>query len=265
MPTLFNNFEGGPDGTTVTTGNSNQSGTQSPFDIARVGGTGVLLQYASSDLAALSRPTAEYVLKTASGAGTATTFPTVAWTSSMGTQAEIWTRFYVYLTSTATNTNNDLGLFSTYTVANAAHGVSVALSTSGANKGQFYLYNHNTATTYTQAGLVATANTWYRIECHFLLGTSAGIADLQVFMGVNVDGDVPNVSQSVVSQNFGTTTANIFSLAEDVIYQTNQPNTYFSNWELNTTGYPGPAPFRAGLGSPSGGLTNPVAIHSDIS
>jgi hypothetical protein len=268
MTTLQNNFEGGPDGTTMTVGNSNQSGTQDPFDFARAAGGGVLLQYASANLAGLNRPTAEYVMKISTGSGTATTFPGVGWTSSFGTLSELWARFYVYFTSTATNTNNDLGLLSMYTAASIGHGVSVVMGTGTSPNpvlNHFYIYNHNTSLTSIISTLSRSASTWYRVEFHAIFASSAtGVADLYIYEGNASDDVTPTASLNLTGQNYGTTSIDTCSLGEDVIYQANTPNTYFSNWELNNTGYPGPAPFRQGLGSPSGNLTNPIAIHTDV-
>jgi hypothetical protein len=55
-----------------------------------------------------------------------------------------------------------------------------------------------------------------------------------------------------------------FGLGFSTTHTQTVPTTYYSNWQLNTTGFPGPAPFRQGLGSPMGNLPNPIAIHSDV-
>jgi hypothetical protein len=263
---LQNNFEGGPDGATMTVGNSNQTGTQNPFDFARAAGTGVLLQYAST--AALNRPTAEYVMKISTGSGTATTFPGVGWTSSFGTLSELWARFYVYFTSTSSNNNNDMGLLSTYTSANIGHGVSVVMGTATGVSGvlnHFYVYNHNSGLQSIISILSRSISTWYRVEFHALFAASAtSAADLYIYEGVSSDGVTPTASINLTGQDYGTTAIDTCSLGEDIIYQTNTPNTYFSNWEINDTGYPGPAPGRQGLGSPMGNLPNPIAIHTDV-
>jgi hypothetical protein len=162
-----------------------------------------------------------------------------------------------------------MGLLSMYTAASIGHGVSVVMSTSattGPGLNNFYIYNHNTGLASGISALTRSASTWYRVEFHTLLSSSTtGVADLYIYEGNASDGVTPTASLNLTGQNYGTTTIDTCSLGEDVIYQTNTPNTYFSNWEVNDTGYPGPAPFRQGLGSPSGNLTNPIAIHTDVS
>jgi hypothetical protein len=257
MTRLINNFEGGPDGTTLTVANSDQSGTQDAFDALDSSGTGNVLKFMSA--VNLARPTAEYVLHIATGS-TINVYPDVRWEASMGAQSQIWTRFYVYLTSVSANVR-DLNLFSAWTSA-TSNGVGVYIQNSGSPLSFAILNFKTSAISYMPT--VITAGTWHRVEFRATMSATVGSADLTYYSGDNVDTTTPTDTVSITGQNFGASTANRFALGPDWSYQANTPDTYLSSWELNNTGYPGPAPFRAGKGVP-GVLTNPMAIHSDIS
>src|SRR6185312_1544139 len=114
MTVLSNNFEGGPDGAAITAANSNHSGLQNPFDVVYSGTLGMYYANAS----ALGRPTAEYVCKL--DHGSPGDYQYCEWTTSMGGTSQAYTRFYFYVTSTATVAgSNDLNLFTLSNAANA--------------------------------------------------------------------------------------------------------------------------------------------------
>jgi hypothetical protein len=256
MVVLRNNFEGGPDGTTITTGNSNQTGAQNAFNIVNSSGTGAILKYTSSAVAALSRPTAEYVMQMQTGS-TYTT-PNVRWTSAMGDQTQVWMRWYTYFTSVGSSANN-------LTVASIdifdAPGVMIGLR---ATSTPYCLYSDfvggGSPVYMTSTPIVS--NTWYRVEFRATCTFSSDTADLYLYADDNADGDTYDDHISITGQ-FSNTHADGVSLGNNQSTggQTNIPATYYSGWEVNTTGYPGPAPFRAGKGVP-GILTNPICIHT---
>lgn len=258
MTRLINNFEGGPDGTTVTVANSDQAGTEDAFDVVDSSGTGNVLKFKSA--ATLNRPTAEYVLRIATGS-TINVYPDVRWETSMGAQSQIWTRFYLYLTSVSSNLR-DLNLFSAWTSA-TTNGVAVYVQNSG-TPSPLAIFNYKAGVSTFMATPI-TAGAWHRVEFRVTMSTTIGSADLTYYSGDNVDTMTPTETLSLAGQNFGASTANRFALGPDVSYQANTPDTYLSNWELNNTDYPGPAPFRQGLGYPTGNLTNSVAPICDAS
>ena len=235
MVALRNNFEGGPDGTTITVGNSNQAGTQNPFDLVTLSGTGAVLQYTNVAANNLNRPTAEYVMQMSSGSSTGNMY--CRYTAGLGSAHEVWMRFYVFFSSISTNAT-DLNLCQLRGAGVQQVGVWLRTSTTPyclQINNNFHVVTTNMTSTPIVAGV------WHRVEFHVLLGGSQ------------------------TSQDYWQNTADGFTLGQDYNARANTAATYLSNWEINTTGYPGPAPFRAGLGSPSGNLANPVAIHSDIS
>lgn len=258
MTRLINNFEGGPDGTTITVANSDQTGTENAFDNLDSSGTGNVLKFKSA--ATLNRPTAEYVMRIATGS-TINVYPDVRWETSMGAQSQIWTRFYVYFTSITSNLR-DLNLFTAWTSA-TTNGVGVYIQNSGAPI-SFAILNLKTGVI-TYMPTVITAGAWHRVEFRATLSATVGSADLTYYSGDSVDSEDATDTVSITGQNFGSATANRFTLGPDWSYQANMLDTYLSNWELNNTGYPGPAPFRQGLGYPTGNLTNSVAPICDAS
>jgi hypothetical protein len=255
MTVLRNNFEGGPDGTTISVANSSQSGGD-PFDQVSTSGTGTVVKYASAD--GLDRPTAEYVMRFATGSSTSV-WPGVRYSTSMGSRSQIWTRFYIYLTALSTSPGFDFNIFSA-TNNSVNYAVAVYVRTTTPPLSLAILNGRNNATSVVATPI--TLSEWHRVEFRATMHTSTGSADLKYFSGQNVDTDIVTDQVSQTSQNYGATSFEDFKLGSGWTAQANTPNTYFSNWELNDTGYPGPAPFRAGKGYP-GILANPIAIHTD--
>jgi hypothetical protein len=104
---------------------------------------------------------------------------------------------------------------------------------------------------------------WHRIEFHVLMGATTGQSDLSLYTYPDADDDVGNYTEQIVQTGatYGASPATQYILGQGWAIQHNTPDTYFSNWEINNTGYPGPEPFRLGTGSPNGNMTNSVAIH----
>src|SRR5207245_994010 len=263
MVALRNNFEGGPDGTTITVGNSNQAGTQNPFDLVTLSGTGAVLQYTNVAANNLNRPTAEYVMQMSSGSSTGNMY--CRYTAGLGSAHEVWMRFYVFFSSISTNAT-DLNLCQLRGAGVQQVGVWLRTSTTPyclQINNNFHVVTTNMTSTPIVAGV------WHRVEFHVLSGGSGsgttGSSNLFLYADPDSDSNTYTDTISQTSQDYWQNTADGFTLGQDYNARANTAATYLSNWEINTTGYPGPAPFRAGLGSPSGNLANPVAIHSDIS
>lgn len=263
MVQLRNNFDGGTTGTVITTSNSGASGGDA-FDYVQKSSSTSTLAYADSGALGLNRGTTEFVMSEGTGSvASCTNF--VGWRTAFGTQSQYWARFYLYFSNIVTNSTHDTNLFSSY-LTSGLPGVSVFLSTDAALPYQLYIWN-GYSSTYTQMTTVMVPSTWYRVEFRATLSTTVGTSDLYLYAGA--DADTPVVTEHVVlnSQNFGTATVNTVTIGQDYGYSVGQANTpviYYSNFEVNTTGYPGPAPFRPGKGCP-GILSSPVAIHSDVS
>jgi hypothetical protein len=243
---LRNNFDTGPNDATITIANSNDVPGNDGFDIVGGAGTGSITQYSTD----FSRATAEFTahLKSAAVASA----PCVVWSTSMGSQSQIWFREYVLWTSYLPGTTArpvfecDNGtVYTSFVVIKGTTGVLAVLDT-----------NQVECVSFTNG---ISLNKWYRLECRFQFSTTTGNCELRLYD--EPDSDTPLETITASSRNFGAATANSFAFGY-AISHTNQPDMYISGLELNNVGWPGPAPFRLGRGSPSGALTNPITVHS---
>jgi hypothetical protein len=258
MTVLNNNFNGGPSGTTISAANSGQFG-DNPFDGVDSSGTGTVLTFQDAGVLGLNRPTASFVMEVSTTINNTT--PSVWWTTSMGTVGEFWTRFYLNFSGLSTAVT-DFCLFE------ATKGVqsccSVWLQTS-TTPHCLQIQDHVGVNTVNMTIGTVAPNNWYRLEFHALMTTSSNSGSSQLYLYSGADVDTNNYTDTIsqTGANYGTALADTYILGCNNTPQNNTPASYFSNWQLNTTGFPGPAPFRAGKGCP-GILTNPIAIHSDV-
>lgn len=246
---LRNNMEGGPPNTVVTTANSNQFG-DNPWDAVNSTGANTDLRFAHSDAFGLNRPSAEYTLLTQSDTvGT----PYTAWNIAMGDRAEFWARFYIYLPSISVNPGNR-ALFSVYSFDTLC--MSVWLKTSAA---PFVLQIRDSASLITSMTTALVGGEWNRIEVRALI---SGTADLRLYKGDAADSSVATESIAQTGANYGPEAYfEEWRFGQHVTTGNSIMTVYTSSMELNNSGWPGPAPFRAGKGCP-GVLTNAIAPHS---
>jgi hypothetical protein len=189
--------------------------------------------------------------------------PYVAWTTAVGSQAEIWVRFYFFPSQVVSTNADDLNLLA---VANASSlGVGIWLQTSTS---PFVLYLQDSAGTPHKVTMTTPLDilVWHRIELHLIMGATTGSSDLFLYTYPNADTDIASYTETIsqTGATYGASPATQYILGQGWAIQHNTPDTYFSNWGINTTGYLGPEPFRQGQGSPSGNLANPIAIHTDV-
>lgn len=256
---VVNNFSGGPDGTTITTGNSGQYG-DTPFNAVNTSGN--TLQFASVGANNLERPTAEFALRMQTSSSPFN--PYVAWTNaSLGSQTQMWTRLYVYFSAVSSN-STDLCLL-WFSSGGSVDVSSLWIRTSAS---PFYPYvqaSNSAGATKTLMSTPIAAGEWVRLELTSTPSQSFnGINDLYLYQDNNVDTTTytDHVSQSGLFTS--STSFDTVQLGQSSNFgngQSNTPATYFSNWEVNNTGFPGPAPFRQGLGVPMNNQPNPIAIH----
>jgi hypothetical protein len=262
MTRLVHNFDGGPHQATITVANSSQVPGNNTFDGVGTG-SHLFQQYISMDAAGyLSRPTAEFVFGAAvSSLGGAYSRPFVAWAAAMGAQSEIWARFYV-LNSATVLSARDLNIFAV--ADNSSNGCAVWLRTT-TSPIVMYMGDIPAANVVTTTTPIAF-NTWYRVECHVIFGAGTGFSELRLYASPNADNELAQYTETI-SQNtgaYGAGPGQQYILGQGIGYNDVVENTFFSNLEINNIGFPGPAPFRLGKGYPAGGLTNPIAIHSDV-
>lgn len=258
MTVLRNNFNGGPDFANIDTSNSGQFGDNA-FDVA-IQSTKAVLQFLSVDTYNLNRPTAEYVAGMGTlGNANVNDRAYAAWTTSMGTQTDVWTRIY-YRTISTTGTTADVNLLG---FAGPGEGMGLFIPYSGASR-VFQLREESTLSTNTVSSTtVVTAGQWYRLEMHMHFSGVRGTSSTELYIYADDDVDTDNYTELVTqtSADYGASAATQYILGQAWGTGQSIPDQYFSGWELNNLGYPGPSPFRLGLGSPSGNMTNPVAIH----
>lgn len=246
---LQNNFDGGPDGTSISIANSGQVPGNNPFDDVSISSPSATLKYDASQ----ARPTAEFVLKCQIGSSSG--FARVAWWS-FGSANQLYFRFYGNYPTLPTNVNPGLVIYfgsvgenAMFTVDCPAIPTTLSIRAGGSR----------TQLVTTTNGL--TAGEWWRVEGRLQFSTTTGNGELRAFFGADVDSDTPTESLSFSS-------ANLVDTASDTVFvgYVNAAGSlfnplYISGLALSDIGWIGPAPFRQK--SSPGILTNAVAIHSD--
>lgn len=243
MTVLRNNFATGPDGTIVSVANSGNSGDNA-FNAVSGQGTGCTFQFASA--AALGRGTAEFALHVAT---TSTAHSEgILWTTSMGTQTQVWWRFYCRLSGTPLDITT---IFCTDNGSILTGGLDIVTGS------HLTLWNGPDTVTSTSTNVV-TQDVWFRVEGRFQYSTTVGNADVQVYL--EPDSDTPTETLSISGCNMGAANSSQYTFGFPFGY-VNLPSMYLSGLELNNTGFPGPLPFiRKGV---PGIQPNPIAIHTD--
>lgn len=244
MTLLRNNFDGGPDGTTITAANSDDIPGNDAFNtIGGPTGTGVVCQYSDN----FARPTAEFTsyFKTAAVASA----PCVGWSTSMGSQNQIYFREYL-LYNTAFPTGGEA-------IFECDNGAVYCAFLAMSQTGEISALN-SPQTVQNVFTTSAILDNWFRLEGRIQFSATTGNYEIRLYM--EADSDTPTETISATNQNLGAASANNF-LFGYAFGATNLTPMYVSGLELNNTGWPGPAPFK-NKGVP-GILTNPVAIHVD--
>ena len=250
---LNNNFNGGPDGVALSTSNSGQYGDNA-FDVVNIT-SGSTLAFADCGVNNLARPTAQYALKVATASGS-TQQPYLGWSTQMGQQTSVYTRFYLWF-STIGTTTYDQDLFQLY-VPGSLVNVSIYLTTSSATP---VLQLVSNAAVTTKATVTPVAGQWNRVEFFANVQSAASTGTLRLYAGDDVD--TFNITDTVTQNNanYGFTYTSGCALGQLAGVNYSYPAIYVSNWQVNNTGWPGPAPFRQGLGVPMNNQPNPIAYH----
>lgn len=216
MTTLLNSFEGGTSGTTISTGNSGGA-SGSAFDVVTIGGTSAVAY--SNAQAAHGALSGKFTV--ASGVSN---ISSIAWSTSMGTQTQIWYRMYLYFTSAPAS----FGLWRALQGASLCAGI--VLVTDGTIQGR----SSSNATVFTTASSYPL-NQWFRLE-GFVTG-SASVGQMQLKLFGSPNGTIPTETQ--------TTAANLNTLGSPNTYQygvlTSDAATFWmDDLGLSSAGYIGP-------------------------
>jgi hypothetical protein len=218
--TLGNSAEGGSSGTAVTAANSGGS-SGNAFDNVNVGtgATGIF------DSTKAAHGGLSYAFATGSTASLAR----VQWTTSMGTQTQVWFRAYLYFSADPAATvrvvNQDQG--------HTACSVVVVLPS-----GKLQVRTGSAGTQTLTTTNTIPLNQWFRIEGYVIGSATAGQVELKLFKTADsttpdeTETSAPNINTygAMDTYNFGisTTTANVAEYWEDDI-------------AISNAGYLGPA------------------------
>jgi len=217
VPGLVNTFEGGSNGVTITAANSGGASGTAWDSVIFTAGT---LAYDTAH-AAHGSLSAKFVT-------VANTSTRMKYTTTMGTQTEIYGRFYLYATAGPTGTNIAL-----VTVRN---GVSIAARISWNTNNKLYLVDANGTTQYTFTNTV-TLNQWTRIEWHIKASTTAGILECKLF-NTTESSTATETSNLAATQNTNTQ-YDTYDLG--CCLSTGPALTYWVDTvQWSTVGYPGP-------------------------
>jgi hypothetical protein len=226
MTLLSNSLEGGTSGTTITTANS--GGTSgSAFDVVGIGSGGT----AAFSNAQAKRGSLSLLFQTTTANSTG-----VAWTTSMGTQTQVWFRIYAYFASLPSAGTRF------YTVNPGVAGARFTIQANGTILVQDG--SNNTLTTSTAA--IATGQ-WVRIEGYVL--NSATVGQTQVMLFNSADSATPTETDtSTAVQNTGASSTGYYFGPE--AGTANQGPFYADDIAVSNVAYIGPSTFT-GTGSPA--------------
>lgn len=207
MAAANNTFEGGTNTTTITTGNSG-GGSGNAFDVVNIGsGSGVTFDNTHAHTSSLAG-------KMASGTGNGAT---VRWSTTIGSQTQVWGRQYIYITA---NPSADLSIFS--------NGFDLYVTSTGKVK----LVGIATATSTNSL----TLNQWNRIEHRYNAAVS-GTFEAQLFV---TDPDATSPTETIASTgNYSGISVSTYDFG---VFRTGTSGTmWIDDININTTAYPGPA------------------------
>lgn len=214
MTALYNNAEGGTNGTTVTTLNSGgTSGTA--WDSILTGGSSTAIFDNTH-----ARDSLSYKV---TNDGTNTIY--LSWSSSLGTVSEAWGRAYIYLT--ANPASGSLGLI------RGRNGTSQCFRISVNTSGQLEIRQANNSLLVTSTASL-TLNQFTRIEWHCVPLSSNGTIEAKIFN---------TTDSSTATETITSTTATLLTNLTDINYgvQNTGVSVWFDHLNVNTTAYPGPS------------------------
>lgn len=229
MAPLTNSFEGGTNGSTISTSNSGgASGTA--FGAVTIDG-GESLTFDTST-AAHGSVSAQVACPTSGSSY-------VAWTSGIsGTSATVYARAYLRFTGNPSATVNVLRILS------AANGImgTIRVNTGGTIG---MLYGSGTLAGTSTGAL--TANAWFRVEVMVTAGTTTGVMTCRVYW--TMDGTTPDETLTISNVNTGS--ANPTRLRVGVVSNAAASAFNIDDLGLDDAGWIGPA---GGGGGVSGTL-----------
>jgi hypothetical protein len=220
VTTLVNSFEGGTTTTTLTTGNSGGI-SGNAFDTVTIG--------ASATLAFDSTHAAHGGLscEAATGGSSVTSF--AMWTTSMGTQTQVWFRLYLYFTANPAATTF---VFRTL-VNNATACAALAVTTTGKLRAL-----DSASTTITTSAASIPLNQWFRAEGFFVSDPSVGQTEIKLFS--TADSPTPTETDTSAATQNTTGGQNSYRYGMTGALANGGP-FWIDDIGLSNTGYLGPS------------------------
>lgn len=231
MTLLTNSFEGQSSGTTVTAANS--GGTSgSAFDVVTGPPTSGTLAYDNTH-AAHGVNACKVAIAATSGQNLC------RWSTSMGTQGQVWYRLYVYFTANPAATFRLAGF-----ATSGGTTCSLLLLT---NLGQLQMTNAGGTTQFTTAAI--NTGSWSRIEGFVIGSATVGQVECKVFNSPNSTTPTDTKTSGAALNTTGS--MGLYSYGV-VVSTTNITAFWMDDLGLSSTGYIGPVPTAGGLLPASG-------------
>lgn len=222
MAVVTNSFEGGTNGTLLTTANT--GGTSgNAFDVVNNTGSGAVDNFDNTH-------TAHGTMAIKVATGVTGVQACTRWTTSVGTVSQAWFRAYLYFTAIPTAITRFMG-YANSSGSNTC-GI-VAVNTSG--KIQFFNASGSSIITTTN---VIPLNAWFRVEGMLIGSATVGQLQLKTFT-TSMDGVVPDeLLTSTATQNtFGS--PGMFSFGQVASTASVGP-FWMDDVGISTLGYLGP-------------------------
>lgn len=208
MTTLTNSFEGGTNGTTITAANSGGA-SGNALDVVNIG---------SGDTVAFSNAHAAHGSLSCQMSTGSTNPCTLVWSTSMGSQSQVWFRIYLYFTAFP---SGNFGLFRLQQTASFCG--DIFMLTSGLIRAQ----NSAFGTVFNTAGTIPL-NQWFRIEGFIIGSASVGQISLQVYDTAGSATPTESITSAATQNTFGA--PNTF------LYGVSAPSTAISSFWMDDIG-----------------------------
>lgn len=219
MTTLSNTFEGGTNGATITPANSGGA-SGNAFDSVVIGTGGTCIY----DNTHIHSGTLENEQTLGVTAGQVY----LAWTTSLASPTELFSRMYLYITANPAATSAKI-LYLT-----GAATCLLALTATG----KVVLLNAASATVATSTNSI-TLNAWNRLEFHCLQNATTGTIQARLFLGSSVDSATPTESLDGGATNTGSSAYSAIRLGQ--ANNASSVTYWIGDAAISTTAWVGPA------------------------
>lgn len=222
MTTLTNSFEGGTNGTTITTGNSGGA-SGNAFDFVGVG-AGATNEYSNAQAAG---GTLSCQLQTVAGVADDVQWNTAGSAPSV---SQMWFRLYVYITS---NPGATVRLW------NATNGAGSVMSAQLNSTGHIIISYSPSGTIFTTFTTAVNTNGWFRVEGFCVVSATVGQVSVSLYNSPG-SGSATETHTSGATLNTASANPTTYSFGNSSTIANIGP-WWIDNVGLSTTGALGPA------------------------